>query len=673
MRRPHPPQHPPLKRCRQQPAQGLVEFALAVPILLMLIFGIIEFGRFLQAWLALQNGARFGVRYAVSGTFNPDYCDEAAAALGLTGVHSGNCRVPAHVPNWDELSTALRDWARVPSTRDAAIAGATGVGWDPAPAVSGDYLAYLDYGWNNAAFNTANRGNPALKGFLNVMICSNREESSGSETLEFRRNDKDELGNPFYYTPFDPSNQDDYRFPMFCEQARRPGPGIERYVDDAGAPGDRVFVRLTYRHELITPFLNSVWPSVVIYAQREGFVEAFRKAPLGGASGLAPTSTQTPTVTSTFTVTPTHTATATATETGTPTATPTSTPTPYPCNGSGVLREKWDDIPGTSLASLIGDPRFPSNPDEFSVLASFDGPQDDGSFYGARYRAEVCAPQTGYYRFYIASDDNSALSLNGSLIASVPGWTFHNQWDLYGSQRSAPVYLIAGQWNDLEALHKEGSGLDNLSVGWAGPGITIDSEDPPVVIDGFYLRPALPQPTWTPTISPTPTVTRTFTPTVPTSTPTITRTFTPTVPTSTPTETRTFTPTVPTSTPTITRTFTPTVPTSTPTITRTFTPTVPSSTPTPTVPSSTPTITRTFTPTVPTSTPTETRTFTPTFTPSTPTITRTFTLTPTPSPTVTRTITPTGTITPTLTITPTRTITRTPCLTPVELGGCRNP
>jgi len=61
---------------------------------------------------------------------------------------------------------------------------------------------------------------------------------------------------------------------------------------------------------------------VVIYAQREGFVEAFRKARPGGALGLAPTHTNTPTVTSTFTVTPTHTATATATETGTPTATP---------------------------------------------------------------------------------------------------------------------------------------------------------------------------------------------------------------------------------------------------------------------------------------------------------------------------------------------------------------
>ena len=56
---------------RRSRAQGLVEFALALPVLLLLIFGIIEFGRLLQAWLALENGARFGVRYATTGEYNP--------------------------------------------------------------------------------------------------------------------------------------------------------------------------------------------------------------------------------------------------------------------------------------------------------------------------------------------------------------------------------------------------------------------------------------------------------------------------------------------------------------------------------------------------------------------------------------------------------------------------
>ena len=62
----------------------MVEFAMALPVLLLVAFGVVEFGRLLQAWLALENGARFAVRYAVTGEFNVAYCDEAGTALGLT-------------------------------------------------------------------------------------------------------------------------------------------------------------------------------------------------------------------------------------------------------------------------------------------------------------------------------------------------------------------------------------------------------------------------------------------------------------------------------------------------------------------------------------------------------------------------------------------------------------
>ncbi|MEA3338815.1 MAG: TadE family protein, partial [Chloroflexota bacterium] len=47
--------------------QGIVEFALVLPILLLLLFGIIEFGRIFQAWLTIENAARQAARFAVSG------------------------------------------------------------------------------------------------------------------------------------------------------------------------------------------------------------------------------------------------------------------------------------------------------------------------------------------------------------------------------------------------------------------------------------------------------------------------------------------------------------------------------------------------------------------------------------------------------------------------------
>lgn len=47
--------------------QALVEMAFVLPILLMLVFGITEFGRILGAELILSNSAREGARYAAVG------------------------------------------------------------------------------------------------------------------------------------------------------------------------------------------------------------------------------------------------------------------------------------------------------------------------------------------------------------------------------------------------------------------------------------------------------------------------------------------------------------------------------------------------------------------------------------------------------------------------------
>lgn len=48
-------------------AQAMVEFALIVTVLLMLIFILIESARILWAWNTVQNSAREGIRYAITG------------------------------------------------------------------------------------------------------------------------------------------------------------------------------------------------------------------------------------------------------------------------------------------------------------------------------------------------------------------------------------------------------------------------------------------------------------------------------------------------------------------------------------------------------------------------------------------------------------------------------
>ena len=55
-------------------SQGVVEFALAAPILLMLLFAIIDFSLLFSAWLLIQNISRQAVRYAVTGQYDSGYC-----------------------------------------------------------------------------------------------------------------------------------------------------------------------------------------------------------------------------------------------------------------------------------------------------------------------------------------------------------------------------------------------------------------------------------------------------------------------------------------------------------------------------------------------------------------------------------------------------------------------
>lgn len=47
--------------------QSLVEMAIILPVLLMLIFGMVEFGRILSSYLIMENLSRDAARYGVVG------------------------------------------------------------------------------------------------------------------------------------------------------------------------------------------------------------------------------------------------------------------------------------------------------------------------------------------------------------------------------------------------------------------------------------------------------------------------------------------------------------------------------------------------------------------------------------------------------------------------------
>jgi len=86
-----------LRRWRDRGAAA-VEFALVVPVLIVLIFGSIEFGLAVQARTMIENAAREGVRVASLGGTQAEVQAAATNALGpVTGVvHpvSFTCKTP---------------------------------------------------------------------------------------------------------------------------------------------------------------------------------------------------------------------------------------------------------------------------------------------------------------------------------------------------------------------------------------------------------------------------------------------------------------------------------------------------------------------------------------------------------------------------------------------------
>ena len=56
---------------KQQRGDGLVEFALVLPVLLLLLFGILDGGRAVYSYHVVANSAREGARYASVATRTP--------------------------------------------------------------------------------------------------------------------------------------------------------------------------------------------------------------------------------------------------------------------------------------------------------------------------------------------------------------------------------------------------------------------------------------------------------------------------------------------------------------------------------------------------------------------------------------------------------------------------
>ncbi|WP_161599639.1 DUF6443 domain-containing protein [Hymenobacter nivis] len=153
-----------------------------------------------------------------------------------------------------------------------------------------------------------------------------------------------------------------------------------------------------------------------------------------------------------------------------PLTAPDATPPPAPAGT--LLREQWDNAPGTGVVDV------PVNapPTRTAVLSTFEAAPENAYDYGARFRGYVTAPQAGYYTFWVAADDTGQLWLSPdadpahrALVAEAPGYTAPREWTKFAEQQSDPVRLEAGQRYYIEALHKQAGGGGHLSVRWQRP------------------------------------------------------------------------------------------------------------------------------------------------------------------------------------------------------------
>ena len=536
--------------------QGIVEFTLVLPLILFILFFIIEMARLLHAYMAIENGARFGVRFAATGEYNLSYC---------SGFPGGLCD-----------SRPEEDAARIPSIKDAARAGSTSVLRDESRP-------------------------QGIPGFFKVTVCSNKagivyfpadvdaaipadcqpvEDGGGpgdrvSVTVDFDH----PLIAPILSSWW-PSLHLTARREVIVEQFR-----VSRVV---GLPA-------TISVPTFTP-TNSPTPTVT---------DTPTETPTPSDTPT-PTDTETPTSTATTTSTPTFTATytpsitSTSTATRTPSFTPSQTFTPSR-TPTRTNTPTQTATPSCSLITLVGT-SFPAynrvsfairNNNSVAVLLTMAN-LNWTKAYGSQY---VDWFNFAGNRFYNGNDSTPPTSAAAPSIPLGAGAT--------GS------FLV--QFGGVPSnLGLDGSFTATLTFnGVCAVGGTASRTAPTPTNTATPSRTFTPSrtPTRTATASLTFTPSRTYTPTI-TLTPSLTPTRTSTS-TSTPTRTPTGTFT-PSRTPTITFT-----PSRTFTATRTFTP---SRTPTPSstatdLPTATRTPSRTPTPVINTPTPTRTQTPTPSNTP----------------------------------------------------------
>ena len=168
------------KNKNQQRAQSLVEFAISLPVLIMLFTGMVEYGFMLNTYLSLQDAARTAARrystvnpFNADNTINPAFFQDAAAYVidQLAPSDDPESRQIILLPDRDNILISLIGVEVDESTDPDTIVGIQRFS---------DGLYYKEFGAtdppsnfsdeNIEAFVTANGQEPADAGLLIIEL-----------------------------------------------------------------------------------------------------------------------------------------------------------------------------------------------------------------------------------------------------------------------------------------------------------------------------------------------------------------------------------------------------------------------------------------------------------------------------------------------------------------------
>jgi Flp pilus assembly protein TadG len=92
--------------------QDLIEFALIMPLLILLTLGVIEFGVIISNYNTLANAVREGARY---GTTHPNEANSGACDSGLPGVVQAACQRAANLVPGNVIVVSTKSTSGSPS------------------------------------------------------------------------------------------------------------------------------------------------------------------------------------------------------------------------------------------------------------------------------------------------------------------------------------------------------------------------------------------------------------------------------------------------------------------------------------------------------------------------------------------------------------------------------